>query len=171
MQLGGTGGPWFGRHYATRGSVWGGFAWAGDWLQFWILLARFHCQSLPLRSREGCKCPCCPLLPSRMYTKMKNMFMHVFQGWALDVQPNISEPGVLDCHEDPLGLPSAASSAQESQSELFRLLTGVSLHVLALETRCTTMPFLQAHIRIHDHSTIYVKLGGWKEVNNLKVVA
>ena len=66
-----------------------------------------------------------------------------------------------------LGLPSA----QESQSELFRLLTGVSLHVLALETRCTTMPFLQAHIRIHDHSTIYVMLGDWKEVNNLKVVA
>jgi hypothetical protein len=85
----------------------------------------------------------------------------------MDVQPIISEPGVLDCHEDPLGLPSA----QESQSELFRLLTGVSLHVLALETRCTTMPFLQAHVRIHDHSTIYVMLGGWKEVNNLKVVA
>ena len=106
MRFGGTGGPGFGWHCATRGPVWGGFAWAGDWLQFWILLARFHCQSLPLRSREGCKCPCCPLLPSRMYTKMKNMFMHVFQGWALDVQPNMFELGALDCHEDPLGLPS-----------------------------------------------------------------
>ena len=167
MRIGGTGGPGFGWHCATRGPVWGGFAWAGDWLQFWILLARFHCQSLPLRSREGCKCPCCPLLPSRMYTKMKNMFMHVFQGWALDVQPNISEPGVLDCHEDPLGLPSA----QESQSELFRLLTGESLHVLALETRCTTKPFLQARVSIHYHSTIHVMLGGWKEVNSLEVVA
>jgi hypothetical protein len=80
---------------------------------------------------------------------MKNMFVHVFQGWASDVQPNIFELGMLDCHEDVLGVPSA----QESQSELFRLLTGVSLHVLALETRCTTMPFLQAHVRIHSHST------------------
>jgi hypothetical protein len=102
-----------------------------------------------------------------MYTMMKNMFVHVFQGWALDVQPNISEHGVLDCHEDPLGLPSA----QESQSELFRLLTGVSLHVLALETRCTTTPFLQAHVSIHHRSPIHVMLGGWKEVNNVKVVA
>jgi hypothetical protein len=124
-------------------------------------------QSMPLRSREGCKCPCRPLLPSRMSTMMKNMFVRVFQGWALDVQPNISEHGVLDCNEDPLGLPSA----QESQSELSRLLTGVSLHVLALETRCTTTPFLQARVRIHHHSTIHVVHGGWKEVNNEKVVA
>ena len=64
MRIGGTGGPGFGWHCATRGPVWGGFAWAGDWLQFWILLARFHCQSLLLRSREGCKCPCRPLPPS-----------------------------------------------------------------------------------------------------------
>ena len=102
-----------------------------------------------------------------MYTMMKNMFVHVFQGWALEVQPNISEHGVLDCHEDPLGLPSA----QESQSELFRLLTGESLHVLALETRCTTKPFLQARVSIHYHSTIHVMLGGWKQVNSLEVVA
>ena len=66
-----------------------------------------------------------------------------------------------------LGLPSA----QEPQSELFRLLTGVSLHVLALETRCTTTPFLQARVRIHGHLTIYVMYGGWKEVHSLKVVA
>ncbi len=39
-------------------------------------------------------------LPSRMYAMMKNMFVRVFQGWALDVQPNISEHGV---HEDPSG--------------------------------------------------------------------
>ena len=101
-----------------------------------------------------------------MNTMMKNMFVHVFQGWASDVQPNISELGVLDCHGDVLGVPSA----QESRSELFPLPTGVSLHVLALETRCTTKPFLQARVRIHHHSTIYVKYGGCKEVNSLNVV-
>jgi hypothetical protein len=98
---------------------------------------------------------------------IKNMFVHVFQGWASDVQPNIFELGVLDCHGDVLGVPSA----QEPRSELFPLLTDLTLHVLALEPRRTTKPFLQAHVRIHDHSTIYVMLGGWKEVNNLKVVA
>ena len=36
-----------------------------------------------------------------MNTMMKNMFVHVFQGWASDVQPNMFELGVLDCHEDP----------------------------------------------------------------------
>ncbi len=74
---------------------------------------------------------------------MKNMLVRVFQGWALDVQPNISEHGVLACHEDPLGLPSAHLSGP------FRLLTGVLLHVLALETRCTTKAFLQARVTIH----------------------
>ena len=66
MQLGGTGGPGFGRHYATRGSVWGGFAWAGDWLQLWILLARFgvstasHCSCAVERVASALAAPSFP---------------------------------------------------------------------------------------------------------------
>ena len=99
MRIGGTGVLGLGGtvpHRALFGVVSLGRVTGCSFGSFWPVSTASHCPCAVERVASALAD-----LPSPMNTMMKNMFVHVFQGWASDVQPNISEHGVLDCHGDP----------------------------------------------------------------------
>ena len=115
----------------------------------------------PCCRRKGRRLSCRPLDPSPSCTVMRHMFVHVFQVWAPDVQPNIRVLG----HASPSPGPFGPKAAEVSRVGLHSTCIPSARPRKLVAQRVHSSKFMSGYDVIQR---VFMKFGGLKEANNLK---